>query len=174
MAPASAPTRKQHPVRIATAVLIPAALIGLVAGCGDSDDSTLTKAQVISLGGAICKQAESRVDDLPEVPGNPFGPGSTAKEHRQGRAFLRGYADALDYSRQGLSKLEAPDQDRDLLEGYLRDTGTVVDELRTAATAGRDRALVQAQRAFRLFEQASKQTAEYGFPKGVCGAGGSS
>jgi hypothetical protein len=32
----------------------------------------------------------------------------------------------------------------------------------------------QANAAFGLFDEASKQTARYGFPKGVCGSGSSS
>jgi hypothetical protein len=50
---------------------------------------------------------------------------------------------------------------------------TVAARLRAASKAPAAQAELQANAAFRRFETASRQTAEYGFPKGVCGAGGS-
>lgn len=172
---ASISNRKwQVPTRIAIAILVPVGALAAVGCGGGGSDSTLSKAQVISQGGAICREAENRVNQLPQVSGNPFAPGTSAKERQQARAFLRGYADALQFSREGLAKLDAPERDRNLLQGYLAATGKVVDELRTAASAPPQQALADAQRAFKEFDQASKQTAKYGFPKGVCQAGSNS
>jgi hypothetical protein len=151
-----------------TAVLATAVV---TAGCGGGSDNTLTKAQVIKQGSVICKAAEKRVERLPQPAAqHPFADPANARKARQ---FLTGYADALADSRTGLSRLAAPGTDRALLDGYLRDIGTVAARLRAASKAPAAQAEHQANAAFPLFETASPQTAEYGFPKGVCGAGGS-
>jgi hypothetical protein len=67
----------------------------------------------------------------------------------------------------------APSQDRGLLQGYLRDTGGVVAKLRAASKAPAGSVEAQANDAFGMFDRASKQTAGYGFPRGVCGSGAS-
>jgi hypothetical protein len=127
---------------------------------------------VISRGTAICIAAERRVEALPELTSeHPFAKGTSAAERRRARRFLSGYADALDASRQGLQKLNAPDQARELLDGYIHDTGTVTDKLRAASKAGPEDVEAEANEAFKLFGRASKQTLQYGFPKGVCGFG---
>jgi hypothetical protein len=161
----------------ATIALICVATAGLAAGCGGGSANkphTLTKAQVIARGSVICKTAESRVATLHgPTTEHPFATTSPPEVQRQARQWLMGMADALAYSRTGLQKLAAPAQDKQLLDGYLRDIGTVVSELRGASTAPAPQAEAQATKAFGLFERASKQTAAYGFPKGVCGAGDS-
>src|SRR5206468_11087906 len=104
---------------------------------------------------------------------HPFARGTSPAVRRDARNFLAGYADALESSRTGLGKLKAPAQDRQLLDGYVSDIGTVVDKLRTASTAPAQKVEDEANAAFALFDKASKQTTAYGFPKGVCGAGSS-
>jgi hypothetical protein len=154
-----------------TAVLATAAL---AAGCGGSSDNTLTKAEVIKRGTVICKAAEKRAENLPQLTvEHPFAKGVDPAVGRKARRFLAGYADALEFSRVGLLKLAAPEQDKALLDGYLRDTGKVVTELRSASKAPAAQVEDKANAAFALFEKASSQTAKYGFPKGVCGAGSS-
>jgi hypothetical protein len=154
-----------------TAVLATAAV---AAGCGGSSDKPLTKTEVIRQGSAICRSAEKRVEKLPQLTvEHPFAKGVDPAVGRKARQFLAGYADALDSSRVGLSRLAAPDRDRALLDGYLRDVHEVVSELRAASKAPAAQVEDRANAAFRLFEKASSQTARYGFPKGVCGAGGS-
>jgi hypothetical protein len=152
-----------------------AALVA-AAGCGGggSKPATLTKAEVIKRGTVICKAAERRAASLPEpTTEHPFAKSAPAAVQQRARHWLTGMADALDASRVSLLKLAAPPQDRELLDGYLKDIGTVVTELRAASKADGSKAEVQAQKAFGLFERASRQTAAYGFPKGVCGAGDS-
>jgi hypothetical protein len=46
-----------------------------------------------------------------------------------------------------------------------------VAQLRAASKAPAAQVEGQANSAFQLFDRASSQTARYGFPKGVCGAG---
>jgi hypothetical protein len=154
-----------------TAVL---ATASVAAGCGGSSDKPLTKAEVIKRGSVICKTAEKRVEKLPQLTvEHPFAKGVDPAVGKKARVFLTGYANALEYSRAGLLKLAAPPQDKALLDGYLRDIGKVVVELRAASKAPAAQVEDQAQAAFAGFEKASAQTAKYGFPKGVCGAGGS-
>lgn len=147
----------------------------VTAGCGGGGKAaTLTKAQVIDQGTVICKTAERRAAKLAgPTAEHPFAKTAPPGAQAQARAWLVGMASALDYSRTGLAKLAAPPQDKRLLDGYLRDIGTVVTELRDASRAPAAQAESQANKAFGLFERASKQTAAYGFPKGVCGAGDS-
>jgi hypothetical protein len=158
--------------------LIPIAMVAtaaLAAGCGGNSDNTLTKSQVIAQGSVICKRAERSVETLPQIAvEHPFAKGTSAKTRSDARAFLAGYATALDSSRVGLSKLKAPKEDKALLDGYLHDIGLVVAKLRSASTAPAADVEDQANAAFGLFDEASKQTARYGFPKGVCGSGSSS
>ena len=150
------------------------ATAALVAGCGGSSDKTLTKNQVIARGTVICKSAEKRVEKLPQLTvQHPFAKGTSASTHQKARQFLAGYADALESSRAGLAKLDAPKQDRQLLDGYLADLSRIVGQFRSAAKAPDANVEAAAQKAFGVFEQASSQTKQYGFPKGVCGAGSS-
>jgi hypothetical protein len=152
---------------------VAAATLALAAaGCGGGSDNTLSKREVIARGGAICKAAERKVAKLPQLSvEHPFATGTSPAVRRAARRFLAGYADALEFSRVGLAQLKAPAEDRTLLEGYLHDTGTVVAQLRTASKAPARSVESQANAAFGLFERASRQTARYGFAKGVCGAG---
>jgi hypothetical protein len=150
-----------------------AAILALAAaGCGGGSDDSLSKREVIARGGVVCKAAERKVAKLPAVSvEHPFAKGTSAAVRRTARRWLAGYADALEFSRVGLAQLKAPAEDKPLLDGYLRDTGAVVAQLRTASKAPARLVESQANAAFGLFERASRQTARYGFPKGVCGAG---
>ena len=157
--------------------LIPIALVAtaaVVAGCGGSGDKTLTKNQVIARGTVICKTAEKRVENLPQITTqHPFAKGTSAKTQQTARRFLAGYANALEYSRAGLAKLNAPSDGRKLLDGYLRDLSRIEAVMRGASKAPASQVEGQAQKAFAMFAKASSQTKNYGFPKGVCGAGAS-
>src|SRR2546429_289248 len=103
-----------------------AGLVIVVAGCGSSD-KTLTKNQVIARGTVVCKTAEKRVEQLPQLTvQHPFAKGTSAKTHSDARKFLAGYADALEYSREGLAKLDAPKQGKALLDRYLSDLNAIV------------------------------------------------
>jgi hypothetical protein len=149
------------------------ALVAVAAGCGGGEE-TLTKAQVIEQGGAFCKRAEQAVERLPQIKiEHPFAKGTSAAEQQGAREFLAGYANALESSRVGLQGLNAPEQDQQLLEGYISDLGTIIAKFRTASKAEAAKVEAQAMEAFALFDKASKQTADYGFPKGVCGSGSS-
>lgn len=149
-----------------------AAAAALASGCGGNDERALSKSQVIARGTVICKAAERRAERLPQLTvEHPFAKGTSSSLHRTARRFLAGYADALDSSRIGLAKLDAPKDGKPLLDGYLRDIGTVVADLRSASRAPGPAVEDKANAAFGLFEKASRQTAAYGFPKGVCGAG---
>jgi hypothetical protein len=157
------------------AALVATVLVAALAACGGQAHQTLTKAQVVSQGGAICKRAEQQVNALPQLTTeHPFAKGTTAKEHRAARAFLVGYARALDGSRIGLAKLDAPSDGRALLEAYLAGIGQVAAKLRSAAKAPGPEVEAQVGDAFGLFDRVSSKTAAYGFPKGVCGSGSAS
>jgi len=151
--------------------LLPLLALAIIAGCGDDAKDTLTKAQVIERGTKICKAAERKAQRLPQPKSDdPFAKGSSAAERQAGVAFLTGYADALETTRTGLSELDAPAQDRELLDGYIGDLEDIVSLLRAAA---KEENVDKAMEAFERFEKASSQTANYGFAPGVCGAGNS-
>jgi hypothetical protein len=153
--------------------LIALVMAAMAAGCG-TGDKTLTKSQVIARGSTICKTAEKRVEALPQpTVQHPFAKGTSAKARSDARRFLAGYANALEYSRAGLAKLDAPKQDRPLLERYLTDLTAIVAQFRLAARAPAPQVEQDAMKAFAMFEKASSQTKKYGFPKGVCQAGAS-
>ena len=157
------------------AALVATILVAALAACGGHVDQTLTKAQVISQGSAICKRAEQQVNALPQLTTeHPFAKGTTAKEHRAARTFLIGYARALDGSRIELAKLDSPNDGKALLEAYLTGIGKVAAELRAAAKAPGPEVEAQVGEAFGLFDRVSSKTAAYGFPKGVCGSGSAS
>lgn len=176
MGPTQTTLRPVRRSRSALAIAAAAALLAAAAGCGSSDkNDTLTKAQVIRQGTVVCKAAERRVNQLPSPTSeHPFAKDASAAEKKSARKFLSGYADALEMSRQGLQRLDAPAQDKNLLDGYIRDLGTIVEKIRAASTADDQHAEALANEGFQLFDKASKQTAAYGFPKGVCGSGSSS
>jgi hypothetical protein len=150
-----------------------AGLVATAAGCGGSD--TLTKQQVIGKGTTICRHAEAEVNRLPQLTtDHPFAKGTSAAERRQARRFLVGYANALDDSHDGLAKLDAPKDGKQLLDAYLVGVDKVADELRAASTAPDARVEGMVGQAFGLFDSISKNTAQYGFAKGVCGSGSAS
>jgi hypothetical protein len=151
------------------------AVVATAAGCGSQASPTLTKAQMISRGTAICKHAEREVNALPQLTTqHPFAPGTSSHERRTARTFLVGYAKALDDSRTGLAKLKAPNDGKELLDAYLSGIGKVAAELRAAANAPDPQVESAAGKAFTLFDSVSANTASYGFGKGVCASGSSS
>jgi len=155
--------------------VIAAVVAATAAGCGSQTPQTLTKAQVISRGTAICKHAEREVDALPQLTTqHPFAPGTSAHERQTARNFLVGYAEALESSRAGLAKLKAPSNGRQLLDAYLAGIETVAAELRAAAKAPAGQVEPAVGKAFALFDRVSANTASYGFGKGVCASGSSS
>jgi hypothetical protein len=155
-----------------TFIVVPILAVALGA-CGSSDKS-LTKQQVIARGTVICKTAEKRVEQLPQISvQHPFAAGTSAKTRTDARKFLAGYAGALEYSRTGLAGLKAPAEGKGLLNGYLSDLSRIEAQFRTAAKAPDRQVEADAMKAFAMFEKASSQTKRYGFPKGVCQAGGS-
>jgi hypothetical protein len=159
-------------MRRTTAVLA-AGLVAAAAGCGGKD--TLTKQQVISKGTTVCKHAEAEVNKLPQLTTeHPFAKGTSASERRTARRFLVGYANALDDSHDGLARLDAPQDGKQLLDAYLAGITKVADELRAASKAPDAQVEGMVGQAFGLFDSISKNTAQYGFAKGVCGSGSAS
>ena len=155
-----------------TLIAVPTLAVALAA-CG-SNDRTLTKQQVITRGTTICKAAEKRVARLPQLSvQHPFAKGTSAKTRSDARKFLAGYADALEYSRARLAGLDAPAQGKQLLDGYVSDLSKIEAQFRTAAAAPNSRVEADTMKAFAMFEKTSSRTKRYGFPKGVCQAGGS-
>jgi hypothetical protein len=162
-------------INTCSAALVATVLVAALAACGGHARQTLTKSEVISQGGTICRRAEQQVNALPQLTTeHPFAKGTTAKEHRAARMFLIGYARALDGSRIELAKLDAPSDGKALLDAYLTGIGKVATELRAAAKAPGPRVETQVGAAFGLFDRVSSKTAAYGFPKGVCGSGSAS
>jgi hypothetical protein len=143
---------------------------------GQSAGGTLTKAQVIEQGSKICRAGESKVNRLPQITSqNPFAKSAPAGDTQRAIAFLAGYANALAGVRAGLARLHPPAEGRPLFAGFIRDLGPTIATFRQARSEALkrkyDAALADVQKAFGLFEQASKKTKAHGFPKGVCQAG---
>lgn len=164
---------RSHHRRGALALFAASALAVTAAGCGGNAE-TLSKAEVIERASGICIAQEKKVRALPQLTSeNPFAESAPAGDREKARRFLAGYGDALETVRTRLGELALPDEDREQLEGFIEDLGPTVAKLRAAeraAAQGDPRALALANQAFGLFEEASKQTAAYGFPKDVCGA----
>ena len=155
---------------VSLAALALGALVLAAAGCGGDDEETLTKAQVIEQGGEICAEAERMAEQLPLPESkDPFGEGSSKEDHRLAREYLVGFAEALEFSHDGLQGLAAPEEDRELLDGYLAEIGTAAEQLRAAATAPAVDVDEMANEAIERFQRAGEQTKAYGFPKDVCG-----
>jgi hypothetical protein len=139
---------------------------------------TLTKAQVIQRGTAICKAAERRVDATPGPRSqNPFAANAPKGDRGRALRFIAVYASSLESVRVGLAKLDAPPQGRELLTSFIAQLGPTVAAFRNGyadALAHRyTRALGDVRRGFTLFARASAKTKAYGFPKGVCQSGSS-
>jgi hypothetical protein len=162
-----------HPRRRGLVLFATCALAVAAVGCG-GDDETLSKAEVIKRASTICMAQENKVRALPQLTSeNPFAKDAPRGERDKARRFLGGYADALQTVRTQLAELKLPDEDKEKFESFLDDLGPTVEKLRAAEQAagrGDSRALILANEGFGLFEQASKQTEAYGFPKDVCGA----
>jgi hypothetical protein len=165
-------TQSHHRVG-AVALLAASAFAVAAGGCGGNAE-TLSKAEVIQRASGICMAQEKKVLALPQLTSeNPFADDAPAGDREKARRFLAGYADALETVRTQLGELALPEEGREQLEGFVEDLGPTVAKLREAeraAAQGDPQALALANEAFGLFEQASKQTAAYGFPKDVCGA----
>jgi hypothetical protein len=162
-------------VRLAT-LTAGLAAAALAAAPASAHTTTLTKAQVIARGSAICKAGQHKVEALPQIRSqNPFGPNAPQGDRHRAIVFLAGYGDALAGVRAGLAKLDPPVAGRTLFEGFVADLGPTIAMFRRAhgeAVAGHGaRAMSDAQAAFGLFAKASVKTRAYGFPKGVCQAG---
>jgi hypothetical protein len=165
-------THSHHRRRV-LALLAASALAVALAGCGGNAE-TLSKAEVIQRASGICLAQEKKVRALPQLTSeNPFAESAPAGDREKARRFLAVYGDALESVRTQLGELALPAEDREQLEGFIEDLGPTVAKLREAeqaAAQGDPRALTLANQAFGLFEEASKQTAAYGFPRDVCGA----
>jgi hypothetical protein len=151
----------------------------LAAGGCRGGDETLSKAEMIQRGTAICKAGERSVGSLPQLTSqHPLGPNASRRERRDALRFISGYANALATVRSRLAELELPRDNRLLLERFIADLDPIVGELRKAARLGRaghgDGAEAAVNHAFALFAKASERTAAYGFPRGVCRSGESS
>jgi hypothetical protein len=142
-------------VGVCLAALLASAII---AGCGGGNAPT--KDEFIASATPICKDAEQSVKDAE---------GGSQKQ------FLATFAAAAHSAHDGLAGLDLPDQDRDLIESYIADLARIADDLDAAAVAltegNSDVAKAKSNAAFSLFEKTSKNTKDFGFPKGVCGSG---
>ena len=141
---------------------------------------TLTKAQVIERGSAICRAAEKQVEATPGPRSqNPFA--KTAPKGDRGRAlkFMAVYASSLAGVRSGLGKLVplAPENGRQLLASFVAQLRPAIAAFRSGHAAAVEHrystALADVHRGFTLFARASAKTKAYGFPKGVCQSGSS-
>ena len=154
-------------------LLAVAALLAAAAGCGD-DDETLSKAEVVERGSAICKAGERKIAGL-SLSEDQFATNAPEGERAKAREFLALYGDSLGTVRAQLGDLKLPEEDKEKLEGFIGELGATVERFRQAERelVGGDpkAAEASATEAFGLFAKASEQTAAYGFPKGVCGSG---
>jgi hypothetical protein len=168
------PKRAIRP-RWALTLVAATALIAAIAGCGESDDTeTLTKAEVIDQGSAICEEAIQRVDELPQPSQHPFAKGASQAEGSRAREFLVGQADAFQSVSDGFRELDYPEAQSELLDAFIENTGTLAGQLRAASTADPQAVVPKAEQAYALFGEAGSAAAEYGFPNGACGSGNSS
>lgn len=120
------------------------------AGCGSDSTpasssgpapKTLSKAEVIAEGTAICTAAERRIESLPQVTSeHPFSAGASPRERRRALIFVSGYGDALASVRADLAALSPPAEGRGLLEGFVAELGPTVAAFRQGqALAGAGR-----------------------------------
>jgi hypothetical protein len=164
----------RHTLAIALALAttsVPAALAGT---------QTLTKADVIKRGSAICRAAERRVGATPGPRSqNPFARTAPKGDRERAVKFIAVYASSLASVHRGLGKLVrvAPEQGRSLLVSFVSQLGPTIAAFRAGHSAALahhySAALADVQRGFRLFARASFETKAYGFPKGVCQSGSS-
>ena len=167
-------SRNRRTLAIALALIaisVPAALAGT---------QTLTKAQVLKRGSAICRAAEHRVEATPGPHSqDPFAKTAPRGDRERALKFMAVYAGSLTSVRKGLGKLvpAAPLQGRALLVSFVSQLGPTIAAFRAGHASGLEHhyriALNDIQRGFRLFARASVKTKAYGFPKGVCQSGSS-
>lgn len=150
---------------------VPAALAGT---------GTLTKAQVIERGSAVCRAAERRVDATPGPRSqNPFAKTAPQGDRERALNFMAVYARSLTSVRDGLGALVpvAPAQGRPMLASFVSQLGPAIASFRAGHAAALQHrysaALADVRRGFNLFARASLKTKAYGFPKGVCQSGSS-
>jgi len=163
-----------------TTLAIAVALVATSVPAAFASPQTLTKAQVIKRGSAICRAAERRVEATPGPRSqNPFAKTAPKGDRERALKFMAVYAGSLTSVHVGLGKLAriAPPEGRPLLVSFVTQLGPTIAAFRAghaAALAHRDAAaLADVQRGFRLFARASAKTKAYGFPKGVCQSGSS-
>lgn len=170
--PTTAAFHRRHFVPPLVAV---AALLAGAAGCG-GDDETLSKPEVIKRGSAICRAGEEKVTGM-SLSEDQFAKDAPERDREKAQRFLAIYADSLQAVRKQLGDLKLPEEDKEKLEGFIADLGPTVKRFRQAERALAEgdpkSAAADANEAFGLFAKASEKTAAYGFPKGVCGSGGS-
>jgi hypothetical protein len=142
--------------------------------------TSLTKAQVIKRGGAICRAAERRVDATPAPRSqNPFAKTAPKGDRARALRFIAVYASSLASVRRGFTALipRAPLAGRSLLSSFTAQLGPTIAAFRAGHAAARAhhyaRALREVKLGFARFARASAKTKAYGFPKGVCQAGSS-
>jgi len=162
------------------ALTIAIAVVATAVPAAFAGTQTLTKAQVIKRGSAICRAAERRVAATPGPRSqNPFAKTAPKGDRERAVRFIAVYASSLTSVHVGLGKLVriAPPQGRPLLVSFVSQLGPTIAAFRaghTAALAHRySAALADVQRGFLLFAHASAKTKAYGFPKGVCQSGSS-
>jgi hypothetical protein len=172
------PEEEEHMHATTRIIVALCALVAVAAPAAAA--ATLTKAQVIARGTAVCKAAERRVDATPGPRSqNPFAPSAPKGDAERATRFMAVYASSLESVRVGLGRLAAaaPVQGRGLLTAFVADLKPTVAAFR----AGHDaavaheyaRAMADVQRGFARFNNASVKTKAYGFPKGVCQSGSS-
>lgn len=159
---------------------IAAALVATSAPAALAGTQTLTKAQVIERGSAICRAAEQRVESTPGPRSqNPFAKTAPKGDRERAIEFMAVYASSLTSVRVGLGKLLplAPPAGRPLLASFVSQLRATIAAFRAGHSAALERryarALSEVHRGFTLFARASIKTKAYGFPKGVCQAGSS-
>ena len=141
-----------------------------VAGCGGGDDNdgggegvSAAKQAFIDKARPICERGRIEARQATQS-------GRKGAE----REVLVRFARAVRRQQRGLAALDAPAEDRRLIEGYIRDLDRSADQIeRAAATIESDAKAGQetAAAGFGVLSQASAKTRDYGFPQGVCRTG---
>jgi nitrous oxide reductase accessory protein NosL len=157
--------------RLALPILAATALAAAGAGCGGDEESTLTKAEVIEQGSAICDRARQRVDELPQPSEHPFAKGSPQAEQQAAREFLLGQAAAFRSVADGFGELSVPEEGREPLDQFIEEMGGVGEQLEAASTLEPQQVEKRAEKAYARFVEAGERASEYGFPEGTCGVG---
>jgi hypothetical protein len=154
--------------KLLTTAVLAVVLVGLVAGCGGGDETTdattdetvtLTKAEFIKQGDAICKsageQSEKKAEEFAEENGFKL---EGASEEQLEEAIAEVLVSTLRKQAEGLDALGAPEGDEEQVEAIIVSLEGATDEVED------DPSVVFEEK---VFDKPNELAQDYGFK--VCG-----